>query len=374
MATATRLGELCSSSRVGFVASAHARYRIRITALIPSSSMNATLMPLRFSVTRPQECEGVGITSTVCSTSPKKARGGELRCDATRKFGRKSKPLIWTKTPCESFRKQQYFRAIGDFSDIFGTIDDPFAQDASEQSPLLKRAPLGQPSDSDVDLESITEEPVFQVRTLTSDGAELLIRPLRFDDLTPMATLLANTFADSTGMPSYRRFFQRRITEYLQLRLQTPSREAVCLVGLVAPPGSLDAGISGSSTDESAGPGDRRDYTYAGTVEVSFNPRTRAKFLTLNPPAQNPYLCNMAVDSAQRRRGIGRCLLKAAEQLTLQRSASGQAKMYLHCRVQDEPARVLYSIEGYDTMRTDLWGVQFLPGQHRRLLMRHDLK
>jgi hypothetical protein len=34
----------------------------------------------------------------------------------------------------------------------------------------------------------------------------------------------------------------------------------------------------------------RRDYTYAGTVEVSFNPRTRAKFLTLNPPAQNPYL------------------------------------------------------------------------------------
>eukprot|EP00976_Prorocentrum_cordatum_P112433 1195530-Prorocentrum_minimum.AAC.5 len=44
----------------------------------------------------------------------------------------------------------------------------------------------------------------FEVRTLTSDGAELLIRPLRKEDVDALSFLLATTFADAEGIVSYR--------------------------------------------------------------------------------------------------------------------------------------------------------------------------
>ena len=48
-------------------------------------------------------------------------------------------------------------------------------------------------------------------------------------------------------------------------------------------------------------------------------------------------------------------------------------RMYLHCRTKDEPAKLLYGAGGYAAVATDIWGIQFLPGQNRRILMTRRL-
>lgn len=81
----------------------------------------------------------------------------------------------------------------------------------------------------------------------------------------------------------------------------------------------------------------------AGVVELSFSSSTRSNYVTLNPPEDRPYLCNMAIAEALRGRGYGYLLLQAAEELV---SQLGENEVFLHLRVQDLPAAGLYSKSG----------------------------
>jgi ribosomal protein S18 acetylase RimI-like enzyme len=53
-----------------------------------------------------------------------------------------------------------------------------------------------------------------------------------------------------------------------------------------------------------------------GTAEISFDRATHSARLTLAPPANAGYVTNMAVAPAYRRRGVGRALLAALEQVS----------------------------------------------------------
>ena len=55
------------------------------------------------------------------------------------------------------------------------------------------------------------------------------------------------------------------------------------------------------------------------------------------------YLCNMGVDATYRRRGYGKLLLQAAEQVTRE---AGFTRMYLHLRFWQHDATVIL-INGY---------------------------
>ncbi|PSC76924.1 acyl-N-acyltransferase [Micractinium conductrix] len=102
-----------------------------------------------------------------------------------------------------------------------------------------------------------------------------------------------------------------------------------------------------------------------GVVELSFSASTRSKYITLNPPADRPYLCNMATHPAHRGRGYGFALLKAAEALVVQ---LGEREVYLHLRVQDEPAAQLYNKAGYEKQDEDSFLVRFMRLDQRRLM------
>ena len=109
----------------------------------------------------------------------------------------------------------------------------------------------------------------------------------------------------------------------------------------------------------------------AGSVEVSLSGSTRTKSLTLNPPDDAAYLCNMAVHPGLRGRGIGSILLSAAADAA---RVAGAAELFLHLRVKDAegPAGRLYSRSGFVEAGRD-GGLLAFFGQDRRLLLRKRL-
>ena len=109
----------------------------------------------------------------------------------------------------------------------------------------------------------------------------------------------------------------------------------------------------------------------AGSVEVSFSPSTRTRSLTLNPPDDAAYLCNMAVHPSLRGRGVGRALLAAAADAA---RVAGASDLFLHLRLQDAggPAGRLYSGSGFEEAGRDAGLLAFF-GQDRRLLLRKRL-
>eukprot|EP00898_Chlorokybus_atmophyticus_P002638 jgi/Chlat1/3375/Chrsp23S03807 len=187
----------------------------------------------------------------------------------------------------------------------------------------------------------------FEYRHSNPTGT-LVVRSLTKDLLEPTAELLANSFADTMGLV-YRPFLRRTVREYLAERMEL-NPDAVCLTGLLY-----------ASVD--------RPPVLVGTVEVSFTDKTRPAFLTLNPPNDATYLCNMAVAPEFRRRGLGRQLLFAAEALVLHMR---RAEVYLHVRIVDKPAARLYATTGYQPVCTDgLLSLLLL--QRRRVLMRKHI-
>ena len=79
---------------------------------------------------------------------------------------------------------------------------------------------------------------------------------------------------------------------------------------------------------------------------------SRDTFQTLQPPEDDAYLCNIAVDPKFRRQGMARKMLAACEALA---AARGFGKFYLHVRLGDDAARALYVSSGYREVDTDSW-------------------
>lgn len=182
---------------------------------------------------------------------------------------------------------------------------------------------------------------VFEVKTLSNEWLEVV------------ADLLTESFADSMGyINAYKKFLRNQIREYLSNHVLLLPK-TVILVGIL----------------KTTGPEGDEHQTLVGTVEVSFDASTRSKHLTLNPPADMPYLCNMAVEPEHRRRGFGAMLLEAAEVAVL---STGYKSMYLHVRHADPPAVQLYRKYGYREEGED-WALVQLLRLDRRYLMKKFL-
>lgn len=186
-----------------------------------------------------------------------------------------------------------------------------------------------------------------------SDGGVFTVKTLSNTWIDSCADLLTESFADSMGyMSVYKKFLRNQIGEYLNNHVRLLPK-TVILVGIAS---------------RRNGDGTREDVL-AGTVEISFSPSTRTKHLTLNPPPDMPYLCNMAVQPEQRGKGYGRLLLDAAEQLIL---STGYTCVFLHVRHADPPALSLYRTSGFVQEGED-WSIVQVFGLDRRYLMRKSL-
>lgn len=189
---------------------------------------------------------------------------------------------------------------------------------------------------------SLNDTVVFEVKTLSNEWIDRV------------ADLLTESFADSMGyMNAYKKFLRNQIGEYLSNHVLLLPK-TVILVGILKTVGSS---------------GEEEHQTLVGTVEVSFDASTRSKHLTLNPPPDMPYLCNMAVESDYRRRGFGAMLLEAAEAAVIR---TGYRSMYLHVRHADPPAVQLYRKYGYLEEGED-WTLVQLLGLDRRYLLKKYL-
>ncbi len=86
------------------------------------------------------------------------------------------------------------------------------------------------------------------------------------------------------------------------------------------------------------------------TASISFHPDSRETFQSLQPPDNDAYLCNIAVDPKFRRQGIARQMLRACEEIA---AAQGYTRFYLHVRLGDDAARSLYETSGYTVVDED---------------------
>ncbi|XP_077214395.1 GCN5-related N-acetyltransferase 5, chloroplastic-like [Tasmannia lanceolata] len=177
------------------------------------------------------------------------------------------------------------------------------------------------------------------------------VRIMRVEEIESTATLLVESFAESMSMPH--RYMN--LLGFLAKQNFTDRRallpHTVTLVGFYE--------------------GEDGVKELAGTVEVCFDLiGETVSSLTPTPPRDHPYICNMAVKKALRRRGIGWHLLKACEELIPQMTSLKE--VYLHCRMIDKAPLNMYRKAGYNVVRTDSI-LTWLTLKRRKHLMRKTL-
>ena len=183
-------------------------------------------------------------------------------------------------------------------------------------------------------------------------GKTLIVRPMSNEWIENSALLLTESFAESMGYLSvYRNFLLNQIRQYLKKHV------------LLIPKTLILVGVLRDEEEES------QNEVLVGTVEVSFSPSTRSTQLTLNPPPDLPYLCNMAVDPSYRGQGYGSLLLDAAEDMVHE---TGYKSLFLHVRHIDAPALGLYRKSGFSEEGED-WPLIRLFGLDQRYLMKKSL-
>ena len=113
-------------------------------------------------------------------------------------------------------------------------------------------------------------------------------------------------------------------------------------------------------------------FPLIGVGELSFSATTRTRGLTLNPPPEGAYLCNMAVAPPARGRGVGAALLATAEEAA---ALGGAREVYLHLRERDRagPGGRLYARAGFVVEARDPALLALVLAQDRRALMRKRL-
>ncbi|KAI8109044.1 hypothetical protein M9435_005460 [Picochlorum sp. BPE23] len=91
------------------------------------------------------------------------------------------------------------------------------------------------------------------------------------------------------------------------------------------------------------------------TASISFCSKSRENFLSLKPPDDDAYLCNIAVDTSFRRMGLAKHMLQCVEHFS---QSQGYHTIYLHVRLGDEAAMSLYEQAGYKQVAADSWLVK----------------
>lgn len=188
-----------------------------------------------------------------------------------------------------------------------------------------------------------------------------------------LVRLLASSFSETVRWAPAQRYAQLLtfvIRRYLHDRRGLAPHAAV-LVGFYRP-ADADAGADNANAapedDEGEG-GDEGEM--ACTAEVSFDAvGAPGAPPTPTPPLNFPYICNMTVKTPLRRRGIGKQLLKACEDLVFKMNA--KRRVYLHCRIIDQVPFNMYTKAGYSIVQTDSILV-WLSLQKRKYLMSKEL-
>ncbi|CAM6096508.1 unnamed protein product [Calypogeia fissa] len=196
-----------------------------------------------------------------------------------------------------------------------------------------------------------------------SEKGVLVVQAMRVEHMKATEELLVDSFAELMGgLLTYRPLLALTVRQYVRDRYACLP-DVVTLVGLYAP--AEDNVVMGRTVDQFSG-----HWLVAGTVEVSFSNAGHPDIPSgPSPPPGSPYLCNMAVTSTYRRRGLGRQLLKAAEEVALM---MGAQDLYLHCRMVDLAPLNMYQSAGYQIVATDSI-LSLLTLQRRRYLMRKRL-
>jgi len=189
-----------------------------------------------------------------------------------------------------------------------------------------------------------------------------------------LVRLLASSFSETVRWAPAQRYAQLLtfvIRRYLHERRGLAPHAAV-LVGFYRPADAGAADATGDDGDVSSDDGGGKDEgEMACTAEVSFDAvGAPGAPPTPTPPLDFPYICNMTVKTAFRRRGIGKQLLKACEDLVIKMDA--KRRVYLHCRIIDQVPFNMYRKAGYNIVETDnilVW----LSLQKRKYLMSKEL-
>ncbi|WVZ86008.1 hypothetical protein U9M48_032857 [Paspalum notatum var. saurae] len=189
-----------------------------------------------------------------------------------------------------------------------------------------------------------------------------------------LVRLLASSFSETVRWAPAQRYAQLLafvIRRYLHERRGLAPHAAV-LVGFYRPAGGAAAEAGGGEAAEGGGEeGGEDEGEMACTAEVSFDAvGAPGAPPTPTPPLDFPYICNMTVKTQLRRRGIGKQLLKACEDLVVKMNAKG--RVYLHCRIIDQVPFNMYRKAGYNIVQTDSILV-WLSLQKRKYLMSKEL-
>ncbi|KAL2649839.1 hypothetical protein R1flu_017967 [Riccia fluitans] len=212
------------------------------------------------------------------------------------------------------------------------------------------------------DMNKLDELRNFEYRVETGKG-DLIVQALKAEHMKAVEELLVDSFAELMGgLLTYRPLLTLTVRQYVRERYACLPA-AVTLVGLYAPEEDVtDAEDADVAVD--------RRWLLAGTVELSFSNIGHPDIPPgPSPPRGSPYLCNMAVSTDYRRRGIGQQMLKAAEMLA---EAQGCEDIYLHCRIMDTAPLSMYKGAGYEIVATDSF-LSLLSFQRRRYLMKKKL-
>lgn len=166
------------------------------------------------------------------------------------------------------------------------------------------------------------------------------VSEMSVEDISAASVVLTRAFAAS---PQYIPI--QECKEYCRSMLERMP-EGAMLVGRMHP---LEDTCSPSWLPEG------QESRIVATASISFCSKSRENFLSLKPPDDDAYLCNIAVDTSFRRMGLARHMLRCVEHFS---QSQGYQTIYLHVRLGDEAAISLYEQAGYTQVAADSWLVK----------------
>lgn len=205
--------------------------------------------------------------------------------------------------------------------------------------PRLQDSPFAAQSHPSPTTSLVDDDPCkqFSVKTLTDDT------------INQASVVITRAFAAS---PQYIPIDECKT--YCKDMLSKDEAEGIIFVGAIAPGPDCQKEPEVVSQESTTPTPLRKNSSnrVVATASVSFCNTSRENFKSLSPPNDAPYLCNIAVDPAFRRKGLARRMLAHVENYCREK---GWKSIYLHVRLGDNVARSLYDSSGYEELAADSW-------------------